>query len=358
MVVFTYNDRELLPPSKCFSELDLYTTFFGPFISDIIERRMFGEIDDKGARAVRAFIEDDLLERHKRFKEFFYYIDAQKARTPKGLTWLKARYGSLGQTQLMNELQVVQRMHCTMWFDGVREIVSAKKANAKSLRKTKKVALIPVTTNIGNGAHTPTSFTIIAIATNLMQFLRQALITPIISSSPLNVKTNNTFNNNYTHLNASNINSVITSNDNSPLSPSPNLADFLTNILVNGDNLKAATNNQFNGIFKIFLFAELGGFIDTNWLFIQLNGLTVTLNGTTQDKGLTIFSSATATTVPHEFLHAVNLPHSFAAVEASQYAKFSYAPLVTDNLMDYSATRLSLWNWQTYIANSFSDPEP
>jgi len=129
--VITFNDRELLPPSKCFSEHDLYTTFFGPFISDIIERKMFGEIDDKGARAVRAFIEDDLRERHDRFLEFFYYIDAQKTRTPKGLTWLKGRYGSLGQTQLMNELQVVQRMHCTMWFEGVREIVSAKKANTK-----------------------------------------------------------------------------------------------------------------------------------------------------------------------------------------------------------------------------------
>ena len=35
---------------------------------------MFGEIDDKGARAVRAFIEDDLRERHERFMEFFYYI--------------------------------------------------------------------------------------------------------------------------------------------------------------------------------------------------------------------------------------------------------------------------------------------
>ena len=129
--VITYNERELLPPSKCFSERDLYTTFFGPFISDIIERKMFGEIDDKGARAVRAFIEDDLRERHERFMEFFYYIDAQKTRTPKGLTWLKARYGSLGQTQLMSELQVVQRMHCTMWFEGVREIVSAKKAKTK-----------------------------------------------------------------------------------------------------------------------------------------------------------------------------------------------------------------------------------
>lgn len=30
--VITYNDRQLLPPSKCFAEHDLYTTFFGPFM--------------------------------------------------------------------------------------------------------------------------------------------------------------------------------------------------------------------------------------------------------------------------------------------------------------------------------------
>lgn len=126
-----FNERKLLPPSQCFFEYDLYTTFFGPFISDIIERKMFGKIDDDGARAVRAFIDGDQRERHDRFIDFFTYIDAQKTRTPKGLNWLKEQYAELDQAHLMMEMEAAQKMHCTIWLEGVREIVSAKETDIK-----------------------------------------------------------------------------------------------------------------------------------------------------------------------------------------------------------------------------------
>lgn len=48
--VIVFNDKKQLPPSQCFFEYDLYTTFFGPFISDIFERKLFGHLDDTGAR--------------------------------------------------------------------------------------------------------------------------------------------------------------------------------------------------------------------------------------------------------------------------------------------------------------------
>lgn len=129
--IITFNDRKRLPPSKCFFEYDLYTTFFGPFISDIIEKHVFGNIDDIGAKAVRSFIDGDIISQHEYFSEFFKYIDTQISRTPKGLNWLKERYASLDQVNLMREMQAVQQMNCTIWLEGVREIVSAKNANTK-----------------------------------------------------------------------------------------------------------------------------------------------------------------------------------------------------------------------------------
>lgn len=87
--VITMNNRNLWPTSRCFYQTDLYTTFFGEYINDEIERRLFGKIDDIGARAIRAFIGEDISEWHRHFSDFFSYIDSQKIRTPKGLDWIK-----------------------------------------------------------------------------------------------------------------------------------------------------------------------------------------------------------------------------------------------------------------------------
>lgn len=129
--VIKHNERQMLPPSQCFFEYDLYTTFFGPFISDLIETELFGEIDNIGSKAVKAFIDGNESDRHDRFMDFFKYIDAQKTRTPKGLTWLKEKYESLDQLNLMTEMQKIQQMHCTIWLEGTREIVSAKDSGIK-----------------------------------------------------------------------------------------------------------------------------------------------------------------------------------------------------------------------------------
>lgn len=117
--------------SQCFYTTDLYTTFFGQSINDEIERKLFGPIDDWGSKAVRAFVGTDASLRHKHFQHFFEYIDAQKLRTPKGLGWLRQHYSDLDQNALMREMQGIQRINCTLWTEGVREIVSAEDANIK-----------------------------------------------------------------------------------------------------------------------------------------------------------------------------------------------------------------------------------
>lgn len=102
-------------PVNCFVEHDLYTT-------------KFGALDDKGAKAVQAFLLGDPQDVHESFQDFFTYLAAQKLRTPKGLDWIRSCYGPLDQIDLMVEMQALRTMHCTMWAEGVREIVTVSRA--------------------------------------------------------------------------------------------------------------------------------------------------------------------------------------------------------------------------------------
>ncbi|CAN7159884.1 DUF4238 domain-containing protein [Bosea sp. LjRoot90] len=119
------------PTSKAFVQEDLYSTFFGTSVNDEIERHLFGDIDGRGSKAVRAFSGTDVREWHRHFQTFFEYLDIQKIRTPKGLDWLKAQYPNLSQNELMDEMQGIRMMHCTIWVGGVREIISAEDSGVK-----------------------------------------------------------------------------------------------------------------------------------------------------------------------------------------------------------------------------------
>lgn len=114
-----------------FYEEHLYTTFFGTEVNDEIEQKLFGPIDDNGSKAIRAFLTDDQSQWHYNFENFFTYLDAQKLRTPKGLEWIRSKYPELLQTQLMIEMQSLRSIHCTLWAEGVRELVSAENSDVK-----------------------------------------------------------------------------------------------------------------------------------------------------------------------------------------------------------------------------------
>jgi hypothetical protein len=117
--------------AQCFYEKDLYSAFFGTFVNDDIEKKLFGPIDDDGANAVKAFLTDDQAQWHHNFEDLFIYLDAQKLRTPKGLDWVKTKYPELSQIQLMTEMQALRSIHCTLWTEGVRELVSAEYSDVK-----------------------------------------------------------------------------------------------------------------------------------------------------------------------------------------------------------------------------------
>lgn len=118
-------------PAQCFYEKDLYSTFFKTIVNDDIEKKLFGPIDDNGANSVKAYLTDDLAQWHHNFQDLFTYLDAQKLRTPKGLDWVKSKYPELSQIQLLTEMQALRNIHCTLWAEGVREIVSAEDSAVK-----------------------------------------------------------------------------------------------------------------------------------------------------------------------------------------------------------------------------------
>ncbi len=142
------------PPARAFVQEHLYSTFFGTSVNDEIERKLFGDIDTRGAKAVRAYVGGDPVECHQNFESLFEYIDIQKLRTPKGLAWLKAQYPSLSQNELMEEMQAIRMMHCTIWKEGVREIVSAEDSEVKFILSDHPVTVF-------NSAESPASKTCI-----------------------------------------------------------------------------------------------------------------------------------------------------------------------------------------------------
>lgn len=129
--IITHNAYKSNPISKSFCEKDLYTTFFGSYINDEIEQKLYGHIDNIGANAVRAFISNNPEEWHQYFLTFFEYLDAQKLRTPKGLDWIRNHYPKLDQNELMKEMQAIRIMHSTIWTEAVREVVSAENSSIK-----------------------------------------------------------------------------------------------------------------------------------------------------------------------------------------------------------------------------------
>jgi hypothetical protein len=116
------------------------------------------------------------------------------------------------------------------------------------------------------------------------------------------------------------------------------------------DYLKMKLQNQegntYDSFFKAFYFADNG---DSN-----LSGYSA-LNA----DYVVVFNKANNQTAAHEFLHSLNLAHSFTNSETSPSAKYTYTYKMTENLMDYSHhdpahlnDRSALWKWQWELANS------
>jgi hypothetical protein len=130
-----YQRRALLHwgPARCFYKDDLYTLKLGNWTTDQIEKRFFGEIDNRGRKAVEIFrgyngYRDDV---GQAFQDLTPYMDAQRFRTPRGLDWIKKRAGLSDQRQTLVLMQGVFQLHTTMWAEGVWEIARAPHSPTK-----------------------------------------------------------------------------------------------------------------------------------------------------------------------------------------------------------------------------------
>ena len=121
------------------------------------------------------------------------------------------------------------------------------------------------------------------------------------------------------------------------------------------DQLAKAFKDKYENHFKAFYFAEAG-----------FNPRTGTgLNGYSRFGAdyVVVFPTANEQTAAHEFLHSLNLSHSFTNTEAEEGAEFTYTFKKTENIMDYTHNvpghkndRCQLWRWQWERANKSINP--
>ncbi|WP_336703850.1 hypothetical protein [Chryseobacterium indologenes] len=147
------------------------------------------------------------------------------------------------------------------------------------------------------------------------------------------------------------------------LTSDKNFVDFVTNGEVDSDKksggkelqdylkaqLEKAYPKKYTKHFKAFYFAEHG---------YSAGGGYVSGYSNYGADYVVVFKSKNNQTAAHEFLHSMNLAHTFANKEASSHALFTYEYKKTDNLLDYSHhggndnKRCSLYYWQWKKANS------
>lgn len=222
-------------------------------------------------------------------------------------------------------------------------------ANSKVKRKSKKTVLIMVTTNINGTNSTPL---LNNKALDLKKYLRQIFITPILDKLEIDLSISpvkDSFNNDYVY-NSPVYGKVLLSSDYTRPNLIP-LHKFITSQQIPGTS--TTIEEYYKDYFICIFFDENGGNLKappTN--YESLNGYSAENKYTVQ------FKTANSTTPSHEFLHSSGVSHSFTASEADINAKYTYQYDETDNLLDYSYNRKSLWEWQGKIARKNSNYEP
>lgn len=118
---------------KCFQEDDLYTTQFGSWRSNDIEKFFFGRVDSKGAKAIEWFAAFDHLNfrvSSEAFHGLLNYMSVQKLRTPKGLRYI-ASLAKTGDRSMAMAMQQFQNLHCSIWAETVWALLDANETNTK-----------------------------------------------------------------------------------------------------------------------------------------------------------------------------------------------------------------------------------
>jgi len=130
-----YQRRAMLHwgPARCFYKDDLYTLKLRNWTTDQIEKRFFGEIDNRGHKAVELFGNyNGYCEGvGQAFRHLTPYMDAQRFRTPRGLDWIKKKADLRDHGQTLVLMEQIFQLHATMWTEGVWEIARARQSPTK-----------------------------------------------------------------------------------------------------------------------------------------------------------------------------------------------------------------------------------
>jgi Protein of unknown function (DUF4238) len=141
---FRYQKKALRfwEPARCFSATDLYSLRFGDETTDVLEKRLFGVVDKRGAAAAEFFRHyEDLKDgTHEAYQGILAYLGAQRFRTPHGLDWLAKHMGLRDKNMALIAMHRLFQQYGTMWMEGVWEIVHARQSATKFI-----ISDVPVT---------------------------------------------------------------------------------------------------------------------------------------------------------------------------------------------------------------------
>jgi hypothetical protein len=117
---------------NCFAQRDLYTLTFRGIPSTEFERNFFGEVDQKGRKAVEFWTNFDHTSIDPdAFLTILTYLSTQKLRTPKGLEWLAAQISSRDPVLTLSALARFRMVFNALWAECVWQIADASASNTK-----------------------------------------------------------------------------------------------------------------------------------------------------------------------------------------------------------------------------------
>ena len=226
--------------------------------------------------------------------------------------------------------------------------------NSRSKIKVIDVLMVRVKTPGINGRR-PASGSISGQYNQLAKILRQAVINPHCTTISLDLST---------------VPKTIASGGDTSSQPQRVVNQHFIDSFIQGDLIMAYRNNdatlprlkdylmskiqetygtQYDNHYIAFYLGERTARINAEGEFAELNGYS---------SGNTVVMSPVAlkSTPPHEFLHSLNLPHTFAG--DNSFCRCTYKWRETDNIMDYTSqrpgfrnARISTFHWQWKIAN-------
>jgi Protein of unknown function (DUF4238) len=141
---FQYQKKALRfwEPARCFCGTDLYSLRFGNETTDLLEKHLFGIVDNRGAVSAEFFSyydnpKDGISEA---YHGILAYLGAQRFRTPHGLDWLAKHLRLPDKNMTLLAMERLFQQYGTMWTEGVWEIVHAHQSATKFI-----VSDVPVT---------------------------------------------------------------------------------------------------------------------------------------------------------------------------------------------------------------------